>query len=155
MANFNFNRVIIGGRMTAEPELKQTTSGIPVLSFSVAVNRRAAKGQEKVADFINCRAWRERAELIARYFHKGSSICVVGTLQQNNWTDQQGVKRTTYEVVVDEVNFVDSASESRTTAGGAQGSYNPYATPDQSGFSAPDEGAPKFEEMVNDDDLPF
>lgn len=155
MANFNFNRVIIGGRLTAEPELKQTTSGIPVLSFSVAVNRRAAKGQERVADFINCRAWRERAELISRYFHKGSSICVVGTLQQNNWTDQQGVKRTTYEVVVDEVNFVDSASESRTTAGGAQGSYNPYATPEQSGFSAPDEGTPKFEEMVNDDDLPF
>ena len=111
MANFNFNRVILGGRLTAEPELKQTTSGIPVLSFSVAVNRRTAKGAERVADFINCRAWRERAELIARYFHKGSCICIVGTLQQNNWTDQQGVKRTTYEVVVDEVNFVDSASE--------------------------------------------
>ena len=101
MANFNFNRVILGGRLTSEPELKQTTTGIPVLSFSVAVSRRAAKGQEKVTDFINCRAWRERAELIARYFHKGSSICIMGSLQQNNWTDQQGVKRTTYEVLVD------------------------------------------------------
>lgn len=154
MANFNFNRVILGGRLTAEPELKQTTSGIPVLSFSVAVNRRTAKGAERVTDFINCRAWRERAELIARYFHKGSCICIVGTLQQNNWTDQQGVKRTSYEVLVDEVNFVDSASESRGTTG-AQGSYNPYATADQPGFSTPSEGAPKFEEMVNDDDLPF
>lgn len=154
MANFNFNRVIIGGRLTAEPELKQTTNGIPVLSFSVAVNRRAAKGQERVADFISCRAWRERAELIARYFHKGSCICIVGSLQQNTWTDQQGTKRTTYEVLVDEVNFVDSASENRGAAG-AQGSYNPYAAPEQPGFSTPSEGAPKFEEMVNDDDLPF
>ena len=64
MANFNFNKVILGGRLTVEPELKQTTSGIPVISFSVAVNRRVAKNTEQKADFINCRAWRERAEFI-------------------------------------------------------------------------------------------
>ena len=73
MANFNFNKVILGGRLTVEPELKQTTSGIPVISFSVAVNRRVAKNTEQKADFINCRAWRERAEFISRYFHKGRS----------------------------------------------------------------------------------
>ncbi len=151
MANFNFNKVIIGGRMTAEPELKQTTSGIPVLTFSVAVNRRIAKNTEQKADFINCRAWRERAEFISRYFHKGSSISVVGTLQQNNWVDQQGAKHSTYEVVVDEVNFVDSASESRSQGGG----YNPYSA-EQSGYAAGTaEDASKFEQVENEDDLPF
>jgi single-strand DNA-binding protein len=151
MANFNFNRVIIGGRLTAEPELKQTTSGIPVLSFSVAVNRRAAKGQERVADFINCRAWRERAELISRYFHKGSSICVVGTLQQNNWTDQQGVKRYATDIVADEISFVDSRNEGPAAG---QGQYTPdaYTTPS---YSTPADSAPKFEEIKGDDDLPF
>ena len=149
MANFNFNKVILGGRLTAEPELKQTQSGIPVVSFSVAINRRVAKNAEQKADFINCRAWRERAEFLARYFHKGSSISIVGTLQQNNWTDQQGVKRTSYEVVADEINFVDSAAESKSSGQ----SYNPYAG-DQS--AAPQaEDASQFEQVENEDDLPF
>ena len=87
MANFNLNKVILGGRLTAEPELKQTPSGVMVLSFSIAVNRayrsKADDGQmgQQQADFINCVAWRERAEFIARYFHKGSSICVAGQIQ--------------------------------------------------------------------------
>ena len=147
MANFNFNRVIIGGRLTAEPELKQTTSGIPVLSFSVAVNRRAAKGQERVADFINCRAWRERAELISRYFHKGSSICVVGTLQQNNWTDQQGVKHYMTDIIAEEANFVENRS---TQDPAGNGDFAP--TP---AFSSPAASAPKFEEIATEEDLPF
>lgn len=150
MANFNFNKVIIGGRMTAEPELKQTTNGIPTISFSVAVNRRIAKGAEQKADFINCRAWRSTAEFVSRYFHKGSSISIVGTLQQNNWTDQQGQKHSTYEVVVDEVAFVDSASESRQSGG-----YNPYAGNEQTGFTSPAEDASHFEQVENEDDLPF
>lgn len=150
MANFNFNKVILGGRLTAEPELKQTTSGIQVVSFSVAINRRVAKNAEQKADFINCRAWRERAEFVSRYFHKGSSISIVGTLQQNNWTDQQGAKHSTYEVVVDEVAFVDSASESRQ--GG--GNLNPYAG-DQAGMASPAEDASAFEQVANEDDLPF
>ena len=150
MANFNFNKVILGGRLTAEPELKQTQTGIPVISFSVAINRRVGKNAEQKADFINCRAWRERAEFISRYFHKGSSISLVGTLQQNNWVDQQGAKHSTYEVVVDEVNFVDSASESRTTGG----NFNPYAAPAEGG-AAPAEDASQFEQVENEDDLPF
>ena len=84
MANFNFNKVILGGRLTVEPELKQTTSGIPVISFSVAVNRRVAKNTEQKADFINCRAWRERAEFISRYFHKGSSISTGPTSREES-----------------------------------------------------------------------
>ena len=149
MANFNFNKVILGGRLTAEPELKQTQNGIPVISFSVAINRRVGKNAEQKADFIRCRAWRERAEFISRYFHKGSSISIVGTLQQNNWTDQQGAKRSTYEVVVDEVSFVDSAAENRA----AGQNYNPYAG-DQ-GAAAPAEETSSFEQVENEDDLPF
>lgn len=150
MANFNFNKVILGGRLTAEPELKTTTqSAIPVITFTVAVNRRVTKNAEQKADFIRCRAWRERAEFIARYFHKGSSISVVGTLQQYDYTDQQGAKRSNYEVVVDEVSFVDSASESRSG-----GNFNPYTAPEQ-GAATPTEDASAFEQVENEDDLPF
>jgi single-strand DNA-binding protein len=151
MANFNFNKVILGGRLTAEPELKQTTNGIPVVSFSVAINRKVAKGAEQKTDFINCRAWRQTAEFISRYFHKGSCISIVGQLQQNSWTDQQGAKRTSYEVLVDEVAFVDSASENR---GGQGGGFNPYAG-DQGGFASPAEDVSHFEQVENEDDLPF
>ena len=150
MANFNFNKVILGGRLTADPELKTTQSGIAVTAFSVAVNRRYAKtSEQQQADFINCVAWRQQAELISRYFRKGSSICVVGTLQSRSWTDQQGQKRYVTEVIVDEVNFVDSKGEGSAMGG----SYTPdsYQTPS----FASDAGAPKFEDMSNDDDLPF
>ena len=150
MANFNFNKVILGGRLTADPELKTTQSGIAVTAFSVAVNRRYSKtSEQQQADFINCVAWRQQAELISRYFRKGSSICVVGTLQSRSWTDQQGQKRYVTEVIVDEVNFVDSKGEGPAMGG----SYTPdsYQTPS----FASDAGAPKFEDMSNDDDLPF
>lgn len=150
MANFNFNKVILGGRMTADPELKTTQSGLAVTSFTVAVNRRFSKNAEQQqADFITCVAWRQQAELIARYFHKGSSICIVGNLQTRTWTDQQGQKRYVTEVIVDEVNFVDSKGEA--PAGGSTYTPGSYQTP---GFSS-EAGAPHFEEMANDDDLPF
>ena len=157
MANFNFNKVILGGRLTADPELKQTASGIPVTTFNVAVNRRASKaGEQQKADFIRCVAWRNTAEFITRYFRRGSCICIVGSLTQNTWTDNQGQKRDTYEVIVDEANFVDSASESRTGAGQNGGGYNPYAAEQQAPeFSSNRDEAPKFEQMVDDDDLPF
>ena len=151
MANFNFNKVILGGRLTAEPELKQTTNGIPVVSFSVAVNRRVAKGAEQKTDFINCVAWRQTAEFISRYFHKGSCICIVGNIQVRSWTDQNNQKRYATEVIVDEANFVDSASENR---GGQSAGYNPYAG-DQGGFASPAEDASHFEQVENEDDLPF
>lgn len=156
MANFSFNKIILGGRLTAEPELKRTATDISVTSFTIAVNRRTAKsGEQRQTDFINCVAWRSTAEFVSRYFHKGSSICVVGALNQRSWTDaQSGQKRTTYEVNVEEVNFVDSASDNR--AMGDSPSYNPYdgmnAEPD---FSSNKDEAPKFEQMVDDDDLPF
>ena len=144
MANFNFNKVILGGRLTQDPELKQTPSAIAVTSFSIAVNRRSTKeneAQAQNADFINCVAWRNTAEFICRYFKKGSSICVTGSLQTRTWTDGQGAKRYATEVVIDEAHFVDSKGE----AGPAFGAP---------AFASP-EAAPKFEELSNDDDLPF
>ncbi len=150
MANFNFNKVILGGRLTADPELKQTSNGIAVTSFSIAVNRQYSKNAEqRQTDFFNVVAWRQQAEFISRYFHKGSSICVVGALQTRSWTDPQGQKRTATEIVVDEAHFVDSKGEGPAAAGG-------YPS---EGYQAPsfssDAGAPKFEDMSGDDDLPF
>lgn len=108
MANFNFNKVILGGRLTADPELKTTPSGISVTTFTVAVNRRSAK---ESADFLNVIAWRQTAEFVTRYFRKASSICIVGSIQTRSWTDQQGQKRFATEIVADEVFFVDKLSE--------------------------------------------
>ena len=153
MANFNFNKVILGGRLTSDPELKQTQTGIPVVSFTVAVNRRfAGKDAPQQADFFNVTAWRATAEFVTRYFKKGSSICVVGSLQNRSWEDQQGQKRYATDIVADEVQFVDSRSEG-PAAGGAQSGYTPDAYSAPSFASAP--SAPNFEEVASDDDLPF
>ena len=100
MANFNFNKVILGGRLTADPELRTTATGVSVVSFTVAVNRRFVNKNSEdqpQADFINCTAWRATAEFISRYFKKASSICVVGSIQTRNWTDQQGQNNRDYD----------------------------------------------------------
>ena len=143
MANFNLNKVILGGRVTADPELKHTPQGISVCSFSIAVNRRSKDGQAP-ADFINCQAWRTTAEFISRYFKKGSSICLVGSLQTRTWNDQNGNKRYATEVIADEAFFVDSKSENDVAPG---------FTSDAASFQT--QQAPKFEEIAGDDDLPF
>ena len=154
MANFNFNKVILGGRLTADPELKTTQSGIAVVSFSVAVNRRFTRNaaQQNETDFFNVTAWRQTAEFVSRYFRKGSSICVVGTIQNSTWTDQQNVKHYRTDIVADEVMFVDSRSESSTSFGGDEGDMFGNSAP---AFSTPAGSAPKFEEIKTDDDLPF
>ena len=149
----SFNKVILMGNMTADPELRQTTGGISVCSFSIAVNRRFAKqdqGQQNV-DFINVVTWRQQAEFVARYFKKGNPILVCGQLQTRTWTDNQGQKRYATDVVADEVSFVASASQ--TAAPGNQGgsTYTPeaYSTP------AASAGPAVFEEIPNDGELPF
>ena len=153
MASLNLNKVVLAGRITADPELKTTQSGISVTTFSLAVNRRYSKDREQQADFISIVAWRQTAEFITRYFRKASSICVVGTIQTRSWTDNQGQKRYTTEVVADEAYFVDAKSES-PVSGGSQGAYVPdnYGTP---AFSSQQAGAPKFEELSDDEELPF
>ncbi len=154
MSSLNLNKVVLCGRLTADPELKQTGSGIAVVTFTLAVNRRfqsrsadAAAAQQ--ADFITVVAWRQTAEFISKYFKKGSALCVTGSLQTRSWQDQQGNRRYATEVVVDEAMFVDSRNE-----GGAPASYTPdaYTAPS---FSTPSMGAPNFEEMKAEDDLPF
>lgn len=128
MANFNFNKVILGGRLTADPELKSTQNGVMVTSFNVAVNRRySGENKEQQTDFISCVAWRQQAEFVSKYFRKGSSICVVGSIQTRSWTDQNGQKRYTTEVVADEIHFVDSKGDN--TAAGDRQSGAPYAAP--------------------------
>ncbi len=169
MANFNFNKVILGGRLTADPELKTTPSGIAVTSFTVAVNRRfgGKSGEDTQADFFNVTAWRQTAEFITRYFRKASSICVVGALQTRSWTDQNGQKRFATEIVADEAYFVDAKSESpiavqQAAAMYSQNSSQPSYVPDGYGaYGAPPTGAyqnqtaPKFEEISDDEELPF
>lgn len=147
------NKVILIGNLTADPELKQTTNGISVASFSIAVQRRFANRNDagaQTADFINIVAWRQQAEFICRYFKKGRPICIVGSLQSRSWTANDGTKRYATEVVVDEASFVDSKPEG---AAGGQSQYVPdsYGAPSfEAGASAS-----KFEEAGDDDNLPF
>lgn len=145
MANLNLNKVILGGRLTADVELKGTPSGVSVCSFSLAVNRKYSKDSEAQTDFINCVAWRNTAEFISRYFKKGSSLCVVGSVQTRNWTDNNGQKRYATEVIVDEALFVDSKTEGEAPSGAtykeALTSVNPRTA--------------EFTPVDDDDSLPF
>lgn len=111
MANFNFNKVILGGRLTADPELKTTSSGVSVTSFSLAVNKPPRNGEAGDPLFLNCTAWRGTAEFITRYFRRASSICVVGSLSESRWTDKNGIAWREFFVLVDEAFFVDAKSE--------------------------------------------
>ena len=141
-----FNKVILVGNLTADPELKQTQTGISVTSFTVAVSRpfskNAAEGQPQ-ADFINVVAWRNTAEFVTKFFTKGRSILICGRLQTRSWTDQNGQKRYATEVVADEAQFVDRKPEGAGTAAAAPAPYG----------ASPKDVA--FEEMSADDDLPF
>ena len=105
------NKVILMGRLTADPELKTTQSGLCVTKFTLAVDRRS-KGEDKQADFITCQAWRQTAEFIAKYFKKGNQIAVVGELQTRNWTDGNGQKRYATDVVVSDASFCESKKDS-------------------------------------------
>ena len=151
----DLNKVILMGHMTADPELKQTTSGISVCSFSIGVNRRYSKadqGQQSV-DFINIVSWRHQAEFVSRYFKKGSSIIVCGSLQTRNWTDNQGQKRYVTEVVADEVSFGAPAAATQGVQDKPSGqSYTPQA------YGTPSFGTAEnsnFEEIPGDESLPF
>lgn len=146
MSNLNLNKIVLCGRLTADPEFKQTPNGVAVCSFSLAINRRVQKDKPQETDFINCVAWRGTAEFISKYFKKGSSLCVTGSIQVRSWTDNNDQKRYATEVVVDEAMFVDSRSDNTSA------SYVPdaYTSPN---FS----NVPNFEEVAVDDsaELPF
>ncbi len=145
------NSVVLMGRLTADPELKTTTSNLSVLSFSVAVDRNyQSQGQERQADFINCVAWRQNAEFISRYFRKGQMIAIQGSIQTRSYEDRNGNKRTAVEVVVDRASFCGSKAES----GGA--SANAYQAPAAQPASYQNSVSEDFSDIAAaEDDLPF
>lgn len=143
MASLNLNTVILCGRLTTDVELKSTPSGTHVCTFTLAVNRRFSKEGEQQADFISVVAWKERAEFISKYFKKGASLCITGSIQTRSWKDQNGNNRYATEVVAEQAMFVDSKSEGSAAPSYDAPSYSQPAT------------APKFEELKTDDDLPF
>ena len=147
------NSICLMGRLTGDPELKTTQSGISVTSFSVAVDRAfRGKDQERQTDFINCVAWRNTAEFISRYFRKGQRIALQGSLQSRSYTANDGSKRTVYEVVVDNAFFCESKGGN---AGGTPGydSQIPQPVEARPAFSTANSG--DFEEILTDEDLPF
>ena len=155
----NFNKVILVGRLTADPELKQTQSGISVCSFSIAVNRRFSKADQgqPTADFFNIVAWRTTAEFICRSFRKGRPILICGQLQNRTWTDAQGAKRYATEIVADEVDFVDSKPDGAPAGQASDGGrYTPdaYSAPTFSNREDGAEGA-DFVDVADDSGLPF
>ena len=155
MAGYGFNKVILIGNLTADPELKMTQTGIPVTSFSIAVGRRYAKETDEVkADFINIVCWRKSAEFVAKYFNKGKKILIEGQLQTRSYTANDGSKRYVTEVVAENVSFVESAG-SGTSRDRSEGTYYggepvPAQMPQQ-----PRVSETNFEEVAAEDDLPF
>ena len=134
-----FNLAILTGRLTDYAELKTTNSGISVTRFTIAIDRRG-KGEDKQTDFINIVAWRNTAEFITKYFNKGSMIGIEGSIQTRKYQDKNGNNRVAFEVVADNVHFIESKKDKPTET-------------EPASFS--DTGADDFAEMDNSDDLPF
>ena len=139
-----FNLVVLTGRLTADPELKTTSNGISVTTFSIAVDRRYRSGEERQTDFITIVAWRSSAEVITKYFKKGSLIGIEGSIQTRKYQDKNGNSRTAFEVVANNVQFVESKRDSV-----------PETVSEPASFSNAD--ANDFADLGDsaDDDLPF
>ena len=154
------NHITIMGRLTRDPELRRTGSGVAVASFTVAVDRDfgGRDGGERETDFIDCVAWRQTGEFVSKYFTKGRMAVVSGRLQIRSWTDKDGNKRRTAEVVADNVYFGDSKRDGDSgSAFGGNNFANAYSAPAGfGGYSAPAAPASDFA-MLSDDDaqLPF
>ena len=163
------NHITIMGRLVRDPELRRTGSGVAVASFTVAVDRDfgGRDGGEKETDFIDCVAWRQTGEFVSKYFTKGRMIVVSGRLQIRSWTDKDGNKRRTAEVVADNCYFGDSKRDEGSSYGGNTyggnsygnnnyGGYNAPA-PSYGGYSAPAANPASDFAMLEDDDaqLPF
>ena len=135
-----FNLVVLTGRITADPELKTTTNGTNVTTFSIAVERSYRSGEERQTDFINIVAWRKTAEFITKYFKKGNFIGIEGSIQTRRYQDKNGNNRTAFEVIANNVQFVESKREA-----GAEGAS--FSNADVNDFAEMD--------TVDDSDLPF
>ena len=151
------NHVVLMGRLARDPELRHTQSGLPVASFTVAVNRRFANKDtnERQADFIDCVAWRGTAEFISKYFAKGAMIAVQGHLQVREWQDKDGNRRWSTEVIVEQAYFTGSKQEGGSSGGGRPSFDDRDAPPIDAGFSAAPATGSDFAELDDDGDLPF
>lgn len=158
------NHITIMGRLTRDPELRRTGSGVAVASFTIACDRdyNPKDGAEKEVDFIDCNAWRNTAEFVSKYFGKGSMAIVSGRLQIRNWTDKEGNKRRSAEVVADSVYFGDSkkseqGNSSYQAPNSYQGNENPYAESLAYAEQLQANGIQSDFAMLEDDDaqLPF
>ena len=151
------NKIFLMGRLTRDPELRHTPSGVPVASFSLAVDRDFKDKQtgEKATDFIDCVAWRNTAEFVSRYFTKGRMAVVVGSLQLRDWTDKEGGKRRAAEVVADTVYFGDSRRDAQSS-GHSDDSYMPAPANYPTGGLAPAGQLNMSGDVdVDDGELPF
>ena len=152
------NKVILVGRLVKDPELRKTNADIPVVQFAIAVNRTYSRNGERQADFINCVAWRNLAENLAKFMRKGNQIGIEGQLQVRSFDDANGFKRYVTEVVCDQVHFLESKRSSDSLNSGFSDidSYDIPSIPSKNEFQDEDpfKNVPnKF--GVSDDDLPF
>ena len=156
------NKWIGMGRLTADPETRQTPAGMQVVKFTVAIDRIPDKSGEKKADFVSCTAFNKTAEIVSRYFAKGKMIAVEGNLQNNNYTDQNGVKHYGMQILVNSVNFCGDRQQATQQV--PQQIYNqpPQNNPQQFVSNAQGAGVPSglddlagFEEIISDGDVPF
>ena len=146
-----FNLVVLTGRLTADPELKTTPNGVSVTSFSIAVERRYKQGEERQADFINIVAWRSSAEFICKYFKKGSMIGIEGSIQTRKYQDKDGNNRTAFEVVANNVQFVEFKKADNNS------DNNAPIDPENDPLNQLQDRLNEFEDLgnVDDEDLPF
>ncbi len=144
------NRVVLVGRLTADPILRKTASNLPVASFTVAIDRRVGQGKEPAADFINCVVWNKSAENTAQYTHKGSLVGVEGRIQSRKYVDKQGNNRYTTEVVCDTVQFLEPKGSSQGRSSAQPIEEAPSYTPDDNNTP---EDIPSID--ISTDDLPF
>lgn len=163
------NHIVVMGRLTRDPELRRTGSGIAVASFSLAVDRdyTPKDGSERETDFIDCVAWRQTGEFVSKYFTKGRMAVVSGRLQIRNWNDKDGNKRRTAEIVVDNVYFGDSKRDTNPNgsynsagsyaAGGSYAAPSAAPAPSYGGYAAPVSAPASDFSMLEEDDsqLPF
>lgn len=141
------NVAVLMGRLTADPELRHTANGIPVTSFSIAVDRRFRTGEERQTDFINIVAWRQSAEFVANYFKKGQLIAVEGSIQTRRYQDKDGNNRTAFEVIANNVHFAEPKRDNS--------SYQPQADQVSAPVSFDNTDDGDFTKLDSDDDLPF
>jgi single-strand DNA-binding protein len=152
------NHIVIMGRLTRDPEVRYTQSQLPVVSFTVAVDRdySGRDGGERQTDFIDCVAWRQTAEFVNKYFKKGSMAVVSGRLQIRDWTDREGGKRRSAEIVVDNIYFGESKRDSSNSGSynaNSYGSQPTYSNDSASKDSAPTGGFAELDD--GDGELPF